>query len=88
MSGLGKGVLGVVGISRNEGGAGTFPDITPSLRHFASKCAVVAAGDRKSTRLNSSHAILTVLNMSGFMAWKPSYGDAEVAGFLFTYSLE
>ena len=26
MSGLGKGVLGVVGISRNEGGAGTFPD--------------------------------------------------------------
>ena len=34
------------------------------------------------------HAILTVLNTSGFMAWKPSYGDAEVAGFLFTYSLE
>ena len=34
------------------------------------------------------HAILTVPNMSGFMAWKLSYGDAEVAGFLFTYSLE
>ena len=34
------------------------------------------------------HAILTVLNTSGFMAWKPSYGDAEVARFLFTYSLE
>ena len=34
------------------------------------------------------HAILTVLNTSGFMAWKPSYGDAEVAGFLFTYYLE
>ena len=30
MSGLGKGVLGVVGISRNEGGAGTFPDIDPT----------------------------------------------------------
>ena len=26
MSGSGKGVLGVVGISRNEVGAGTFPD--------------------------------------------------------------
>ena len=25
---------------------------------------------------------------SRFMAWKPSYGDVEVAGFLFTYSLE
>ena len=27
------------------------------------------------------HAILTVLNTSGFLAWKPSYGDVEVAGF-------
>ena len=27
------------------------------------------------------HAILTVLNTAGSMAWKPSYGDAEVARF-------
>ena len=44
MSGSGKGVSGVVGISRNGSGAGTFPDITPSLRHFTLKCAVVGAG--------------------------------------------
>ena len=29
--------------------------------------------------------ILMVLNMSGFMAWKPSYGNVEVARF-FVYS--
>ena len=27
------------------------------------------------------HAILTIPDMSGFTAWKPSYRDAEVAGF-------
>ena len=43
MLGSGKDVLGVVGISQDEVGAGTFPDITPSL-NFASKCAMVAAG--------------------------------------------
>ena len=39
MSGLGKGVSGVVGISRNGSGAGTFPD-TPSqknIQHLARK---------------------------------------------------
>ena len=42
MSGSGKDVLGVVGIIWDEVRAGTFPDITPSLRDFASKCTVVA----------------------------------------------
>ena len=35
---------GVVGSSQNVVGAGMFPDITPSLRHFALKCVVVTAG--------------------------------------------
>ena len=35
MSGLGKGVSGMVGISQNEVGAGTFPD-----RRTPSSCAV------------------------------------------------
>ena len=48
--GLGKDVSGVVGISRDEVGAGTFPDITPSLRHFASKCAVVVVGGEATSR--------------------------------------
>ena len=36
MSGSGEGVLGVVGISRNEVGAGAFPDIPlpPSLPYL------------------------------------------------------
>ena len=40
--GIGEGVLGVVGISRNGSGAGTFPDIEP----VASKgmCSQVGVG--------------------------------------------
>ena len=34
MSGLGKGVLGMVGISRDEVGAGTFPDTNAGLHAF------------------------------------------------------
>ena len=46
----GKGVSGVVGISQNESRAGTFPDITPSLRHFTSKCTVVGAGGKMASQ--------------------------------------
>ena len=44
MLGSGKDVLGMVRISWDEVRAGTFPDITPSLRHFALKCTVVTTG--------------------------------------------
>ena len=69
MSGSGKGVSGMVGISQNEGGAGTFPDKWPQPQVIVTDFGLV-------TRCDSHRLLCTCFLLSHGLAWVCIYSES------------
>ena len=68
MSGLGKGVSGVVGISRNGSGAGTFPDMHVAAELAEPRLMIISTLPMPAAReyqgyLNQEHSLLLPISL-------------------------